>query len=166
MKKLFFAALFIAIVGFAYYTISPLWRNIEMDEASPLMTREPTFVEDPGAGNGQAMTDGVRARADLVAKAHEVEGNVQLIKAGDEHYIRFEDLKTINGPDLKIYLASDTTADDFIDLGSIKATEGNVNYTVPEGTDFEKYDTVLIWCKAFSVLFSYAEFTEITEPRF
>jgi len=47
---------------------------------------------------------------------------------------------------------------DFVNLGRIRATEGNVNYEIPEGTDLTKYKNVLIWCRAFSVLFSYATF--------
>ena len=30
---------------------------------------------------------------------------------------------------------------------------GNQNYPIPENTDLEKYNTVLIWCQAFSTLF-------------
>ncbi len=71
--------------------------------------------------------------------------------------VRFENLKTINGPDLRIYLSADLGADDYVDLGEIRATEGNVNYTVPAGTDISKYKNLLIWCRAFSVLFSYAQ---------
>ena len=132
-----------------------------MDEASPIAVAEPGVIqEDPGEGNGQGTTAGVLSRADFVAQAHEVEGTAQLIKVGDEYTVRFEDFKSINGPDVNIYLATDTTNSDFIDLGDIKATSGNVNYAVPAGTDLEKYDTVLVWCKAFSVLFSYAELQE------
>jgi len=44
-----------------------------------------------------------------------------------------------------------------IDLGEIKATKGNVNYDIPEGTDLEKYNKVLVWCVPFRVLFSYSD---------
>lgn len=156
MKKVFFVIIFLVIVAVAWYALSPLLRNIEADEVSPLANLPPQELEDPGVGNGQG-ADGVVATADFVPKAHEVEGRAQLIRIGDEYTVRFEDFKTINGPDVNIYLATDTTAEDFIDLGDIRATEGNVNYEVPAGTDVEKYDTVLVWCKDFSVLFSYAE---------
>jgi hypothetical protein len=55
-------------------------------------------------------------------------------------------------------LATDRSASDYIDLGKIKATKGNVNYGIPSDVDLEKYDTVLVWCVPFEVLFSYAEF--------
>ena len=71
--------------------------------------------------------------------------------------LRFEDFETINGPELHIYLSSELGDERFIDLGKIKATKGNVNYDIPAGIDTSKYNKVLVWCKPFSVLFSYAE---------
>lgn len=94
---------------------------------------------------------------DFVPRAHAVEGNALLIKEGDQDIVRFENFLTDNGPRLHIYLSADLGADDFIDLGKIRATKGNVNYTVPANTDLKKYHYVLVWCKPFGVLFSYAE---------
>jgi len=44
-----------------------------------------------------------------------------------------------------------------VDVGRLKANIGNQNYPIPAGTDMTKYDTVLIWCRAFSVLFGSAD---------
>ncbi len=52
---------------------------------------------------------------------------------------------------------TDKSASDFVDFGRLKANIGNQNYEIPEETDLTKYDTVLIWCKAFSVLFGSAD---------
>ena len=56
-----------------------------------------------------------------------------------------------------VYLSTDKNAVDFVNLGRLKANNGNQNYDIPPGTDLSKYDTALIWCKAFSVLFGSAE---------
>ena len=133
----------VILIGIAWYLISPAFRVIEVNEDLPPL--------DTGAR-------GIYTQGNFVPSAHEVAGSVKLIReAGRGDYLRFEDFETINGPDLFIYLATDTTASDFVNLGEIKATRGNVNYAIPAGTDLEKYDTVLVWCRAFSVLFSYAE---------
>jgi len=79
---------------------------------------------------------------------------------GGANVLRLEDLVVTNGPDLYVYLSTDKSASDFVDLGRLKANIGNQNYPIPSGTDLMKYDTVLIWCRAFSVLFGSAELKE------
>src|SRR5918996_2821368 len=89
---------------------------------------------------------------------HNAEGMAKVIRLDDASMIlRLENFKATNGPDLYVYLATDKSASDFVDLGRLKGNIGNQNYEIPEGTDFSRYDTVLIWCKAFSVLFGSAE---------
>ncbi len=57
------------------------------------------------------------------------------------------------GRNVHIYLAAYKTASDFIDLGRLKANNGNQNYNIPFGTNLTKYIMTLIYCKDFSVLF-------------
>jgi hypothetical protein len=97
------------------------------------------------------------ASGNFMESAHTVEGKVLLIDDNGKKVVRFEDFRTINGPALYIYLSTGLDDGDFVDLGEIKATKGNVNYDVPEGTDTDKYNKVLVWCRPFSILFSYAE---------
>jgi hypothetical protein len=89
--------------------------------------------------------------------AHPTEGEALLIEMDDKMIIRLEDFKTDSGPGLYVYLSVDKTANDYISLGKLKATEGNMNYDVPQGTNTTKYNFVLIWCDPFSVLFGHAE---------
>ncbi len=89
---------------------------------------------------------------------HDAEGMAKVIQLDDASMIlRLENFKATNGPDLYVYLATDNSASDFVNLGRLKGNIGNQNYDIPEGTDFSKYHTVLIWCQAFSVLFGSAE---------
>jgi hypothetical protein len=89
---------------------------------------------------------------------HNAEGIAKIISLDDNsNILRLEGLMATNGPDLYVYLARDKSASDFVDLGRLKANDGNQNYDIPLGTDLSKYDTVLIWCKAFSVLFGSAD---------
>ncbi len=46
-------------------------------------------------------------------------------------------------------------------LGKLKANSGNQNYEIPDGADLSKYNTVLIWCQQFSVLFGSAKLASI-----
>ncbi len=89
---------------------------------------------------------------------HDAMGIARVIPVGGgENVLRLEDLVVTNGPDLYVYLSTDKSASDFVNLDRLKANIGNQNYPIPVGTDMTKYDTVLIWCRAFSVLFGSAD---------
>ncbi len=87
--------------------------------------------------------------------------------AGGNHVVRLEDLRVTNGPALVVYLAehpspaqaADVTDGAFVNLGELKGNIGSQNYPVPEGTDIENFDSVVIWCELFGVLFSPAALT-------
>ena len=61
-----------------------------------------------------------------------------------------------------MYLSTDKSTSDIVNLGRLKANIGNQNYQIFEGIDMTKYDTVLIWCRAFSILFGSTELTPST----
>lgn len=89
---------------------------------------------------------------------HNAQGIAKIIPIGvGDNVLRLENLVVTNGPDLYVYLSTDKSASDFVNLGRLKANIGNQNYPIPAGTDMTKYDTVLIWCRAFSVLFGSAD---------
>ena len=88
---------------------------------------------------------------------HKAEGVAKVINLADgKIFLRLENLKATNGPDLYVYLSTGKDATDIINLGRLKGNIGNQNYEIPAGTDLAKYNTVLIWCKAFSTLFGSA----------
>jgi Trp operon repressor len=91
---------------------------------------------------------------------HNAEGIAKVIPLQQgSNILRLENFKATNGPDLYVYLGTDKSASDFVSLGRLKGNIGNQNYDIPGGTDLSKYNTVLIWCKAFSVLFGSAQLT-------
>ena len=89
---------------------------------------------------------------------HKTEGVVKVITLADgKTFLRLENLKATNGPDLYVYLSTGKDVSDIVNLGRLKGNIGNQNYEIPPGTNLSKYDTVLIWCKAFSTLFGSAK---------
>ncbi|MCE2506523.1 MAG: DM13 domain-containing protein, partial [Nitrosopumilaceae archaeon] len=89
---------------------------------------------------------------------HDAQGDAYTIPLEDgSNVLRLENFKSTNGPDLYVYLATDDNASEFLNLGELKANKGNQNYEIPDDADLTKYNKVLIWCKAFSVLFGSAE---------
>jgi hypothetical protein len=89
---------------------------------------------------------------------HNAEGIAKVIplENGDS-ILRLEAFKSTNAPNVHVYLSADKTISDYVDLGRLKANNGNQNYNIPSGTNLKKYNTVLIWCKDFSVLIGSAQ---------
>lgn len=88
---------------------------------------------------------------------HPAEGTVRVIETETGPVIRYENFSTINGPQLHMYLAKDLDANEYIDLGPIRGTTGNINYVVPPEVDLSEYKFALHWCVPFGVLFNYAQ---------
>lgn len=77
------------------------------------------------------------------------------------YILRLEEFSVRNGPDLFVYLSPNPAGydDAAIDLGTLKGTDGAFNYDIPPGTDVSQFESAIVWCKAFSVLFATATFT-------
>lgn len=161
MKKSMIVAIIVAAIAVpaGVYAASPLFINTTIDELIPVAgdkmmeDKEDTMMEKELSGIFAGAGDGVH-NAEGVAKVIHLEG--------ESDVLRLEDFRVTNGPDLYIYLATDKQASDFVDLGRLKANSGNQNYDMPEGVDLAKYDTVVVWCKAFSVFFGGAELTSMS----
>jgi hypothetical protein len=95
---------------------------------------------------------------------HFGKGRARLIRGGDGALtLRFENFSVTNGPDVYVLLSPNPVASrdaarasDALDLGKLKATDGNVNYTVPAGADGAIYRSVIIYCRAFHVIMASA----------
>jgi hypothetical protein len=89
---------------------------------------------------------------------HNTEGVAKIIQLADgTDILRLENFKATNGPDLYVYLSTDKTNTEIVNVGRLKGNIGNQNYLIPAGTDITKYNTALIWCRAFSVIFGSAQ---------
>ena len=78
----------------------------------------------------------------------------------DQRVLQFENFETLNGPDLFVYLATDNSASDFVNLGMLEQFKGEQSYEISNAVDLAKYNKVLVWCKAFGVLFGSADLLE------
>jgi hypothetical protein len=100
--------------------------------------------------------------------AHETKGiaTVHELAAG-RRVLRLTEFATSNGPDVRVYLVAAPDASDnetvnragFVELGSLKGTEGDQNYDIPADLDLARYRAVTIWCRRFSVNFATAPLT-------
>ncbi len=109
-------------------------------------------------GAGVVLRQGTLKGADAF---HFGSGSVRLLRAADgRQLLRFEEYAVRNGPDLFVYLtpdvAGDVGASGAINLGVIRATQGNVNYELPAGVDASAFRSAVIWCRSFAVTFAVA----------
>ena len=94
-----------------------------------------------------------------------VEGQASVFELEDgSRVLRLEDFSSTNGPDLFVYLTAADEADDdadldadHVDLGVLRGNIGDQNYAIPEDVDLDDYDTVVIWCRRFTVGFGAAD---------
>lgn len=162
MKKVWIIG--IVVVGLialyaAWYLVSPLFIDNVVDEDLPFAQTQESdtnLEEEMQEPVLQNMYTGNFVDADA---AHKTSGTALIISDNEETYLRFEDFSATNGPDLKVYLANDLDADDYVSLGELKGNIGNQNYELSD-VEYEDYQYVLVWCEAFSVLFGYAELEE------
>lgn len=181
MKRNIFVSIIIAAISVpaGVYAASPLFVNTIIDEPAPMMDsmmEEESMQDVTMTDNDEVMmndNDDIMMEEDsgmmmelsgsfvgVGDGIHNAEGFARVVYVeGGSDVLRLENLMVTNGPDLYVYLATDKEASDFVSLGRLKANNGNQNYDIPEGTDLSKYDTVLVWCKQFSVLFGSAELT-------
>jgi hypothetical protein len=116
---------------------------------------------EQGGGSGNVEL----SRGAFEGVAHGASGTAAVVELpGGERKLTFTQLDTDNGPDLRVYLVAgpvrgDGDVDDFVDLGALKGNKGSQQYAVPQDTDLARYSTVVIWCRAFSVLFAKAPLT-------
>ena len=144
----------------ANYLGGDYFKRTFLDEADPLAGIVPASTAVPGSqpadGGAAILASGEFRDGD---PGHNGEGTARVIRGADGNLVlRFEDFSVTNGPDLFVILSrgDDYSAEGALDLGGLKATDGNVNYEIPTGTDVSQYGSVIIWCRQFRVTFAVA----------
>jgi len=111
------------------------------------------------------------AEAEIVAtgafrnadSAHQGSGMATLVALpGGGHEIQLSEFQVTNGPDLEVWLSahpdpassSDVADNQWVGLGQLKGNIGDQAYSVPTDVDISSFQSVVIWCEQFGVLFS------------
>ena len=85
-----------------------------------------------------------------------VSGNAKVYVSNGKWQLKLENLKTTNGPDLKVYLSKEIQPVNFIKLGNLKSTSGNQVYEINIVPDFKEYKYALVHCEQYNHLFGSA----------
>lgn len=119
---------------------------------------QPTAIAEP-----VALVSGSFTRIDSL---HAAEGTAIIYQLPDgSRVLRLENFSAQNGPDLYVSLSghpmprsnAETYDSGYVELERLKANQGNQNYALPAELDLAAFKSVVIYCKAFSVVFSTAE---------
>jgi hypothetical protein len=159
------AVAMLALLGFGIYWFGPQRLVLDREVAEELPT--PTVTTSPPPGEEVDGPAGVQelTSAEFRSLEHGTSGVARIVELGDgSRFVRLEDLDTSDGPDLRIYLTDQPVSDDwgvwddgeFVDLGALKGNVGDSNYRIPDDVDLVGYETVVIWCRRFTVGFAVA----------
>jgi electron transfer DM13 len=157
----------IAALAFAWWTISPLFIRTNLVEGQAVtLPAASADMESPG---GKAMQmEGLTVLAsgsfDRKDDVHYANGKAILARQEDGSVVvRLQDLDAANGPDLYVLVSEHPNPQSGSELhqgehnlGRLKATSGSFNYALDSSIDVSKIKSVVIYCQAFSVLFSTA----------
>jgi Electron transfer DM13 len=113
--------------------------------------KETTFDEMLDIANAMIVFQG-----NFQSAVHSTSGTAKVITENGSRTLVLENFRTDPGPDLRVYLATSTNPTDFVELGTLKASNGTFSYTIDNAVNLEQKNHVLIWCKRFSVLFGNA----------
>jgi len=149
MKKYIFASVVLFVGAVVYWLVAPLFVTRVSNDVIPTTS---TALEQDSSSPSAAIAFPITDTA-----GHPASGNIRVIETADNTVVRYESYNGTNGPDLLVYLAKDLEATEFVSLGRSKGNRGNANYTVPSDVDVSEYKYVMTWCRAFGVLFDYAE---------
>lgn len=156
------AYLLTAAVAGAYLGRSTLFDD-EVDER--VVRVSPPAPEGTGNGGAERKRNVLLGRGSFESVAHPARGTATTIRtASGRRVLTLTNFEVDNGPDLRVYLVAgpardESEVDDFQDLGALKGNRGNQQYELPRELALERYTTVVVWCRAFSVNFARAPLT-------
>lgn len=165
----------------AWYLLSPLWINVEVDESFPAaMPAEVSVQATRAMSTAMAEPDTVmeeampEAEMSLLAQGtfydlfHVGGGQAVVYQLADgTRILRLQDFEVDNGPELHVYLFPNDPVSTSIgvdipgsfDLGHLKGNIGDQNYEIPADLDLAQFKSVVIWCQPFKVTFIAAPLT-------
>lgn len=175
----------LAAAGLYWFQPWKLFTHSSVDEPLPTPTGSVTAPVTPGTATGatgaSADSSGpsvpptgtsgpstappggpvVLALGEFRSGEHATSGRAQYVVLPDgERYVRLVDFSTSDGPDVRVILSTAASGsgsvDRYVELGRLKATDGNQNYSLPAGTQITEFRSVVIWCKRFDAVFGSA----------
>jgi hypothetical protein len=154
LAVLLLAGLAVPVVAFVIvprFAKSTLVERLPSASAPASVPSAPASVAPPNPILGK----GELRRLDAV---HFGSGTVLVTDLNGTRFLRFENVDIAGAPDMYVYLSdrTDGKPGTFTNLGKLKATNGSFNYEIPASVDLAGVNSVVVWCRAFTVTITFA----------
>ena len=158
-----------AVVALALFEPWRLFTSSHIDESIPVAetetetTRTPT---DSGTTTPAPAEPVALAEGQFVSGEHDTSGTARVLQLPDgSRILRLENFATSDGPDVRVWLTDQAAGGEWgayddgraVQLGELKATDGNQNYVIPADVDLAGLQSAVIWCDRFDVAFGTAD---------
>lgn len=141
-------AVFLMVFGFAL----PQAYGDEMKNGNEMMKENETMKKEG------AMAE-KRGAVLAGSQNHHASGEVSIIQEPKGNFVLvLKDLDVDKVPDGRIYLAKDGDYAKGVELGKLKQFSGNVEFPIPANVNHHDYNSIVLWCKKFSVEIAHASF--------
>lgn len=90
-------------------------------------------------------------------KGYAGQGEASILKSGSKVFLRLQEFGVSSGIDQHLYLTKDGTTATGIDLGRLKASQGEQYYDIT-GIDTEIYGILIIYSQIFDTYYAHARF--------
>lgn len=160
----------VAAVGVVYTTsVRDTVVSERVAVAAPIDAGTDAAATPPASRSGPRTTTGERPQGRNVelrsgrvsgADGHAGEGTARVIRLAEGgRVLTLTEFDVDPAPDVLVYLTPDpaTTGGDIVDLGGLKGNRGDQQYAIPDDVDLSRHDTLVIWCRAFSVRIAVAD---------
>ncbi|MEO9969753.1 MAG: DM13 domain-containing protein [Hyphomonadaceae bacterium] len=110
--------------------------------------------------------DGILTSGTWTKKKRTSKGTWSITREGGELFVKLDDdFSTRNAPDLKIFLsplsaaeaANANATDGALLISLLSSNKGAQSYMIPSGTDLANYQSILIHCEDYTILWSAAD---------
>lgn len=149
IKKIIITIVVLVVLTFGYWAISPFFIDKVVTESLPRGFEGEVEVMPKKIASGSFVG---------FDKIHNGKGEASVYELDGKKFLRFEEgFDVNNGPDLYVGFGSGGEYVKGSEISKLKGNVGAQNYELPEDFSLENFDSVYVWCKAFSVPFIKAD---------
>jgi hypothetical protein len=118
-----------------------------------------------GAAAAPAATNVELLHGTVRSGAHSASGKAAVVLTSGKRVLTLSDFRIAPGPKVRVYLVPRSAKGDgdvkrdYKDLGALKGSRGNQQYSIAGSVDLRRYRSVIFWCVPFTSTLARANLT-------